>query len=297
VAPGQTVTLTAVSGPQGASYWTATAGNHTLTAHVDDVNRIAESDETNNLASQTFSVSNGKPDLVIEGLSGFDTTPNPGDNLTFSVTVKNVGTAPTPAGTTLGVGFSIDGKLVTWSDTDKTSLAPGTAVTLRANYGPTQHSYWTATLGTHTLTANVDDVNRIAESNENNNLASKTISVTKPDLVVTSIGGFSSTMARGTKITFSAVVKNVGTAPTPAGTLIGVGFKVDGRVVTWSATDKSSLAPGASVTLRANSGPSGIAYWKATAGTHTVTAHVDDVNRIAESNESNNILNRILGVR
>ena len=50
----------------------------------------------------------------------------------------------------------------------------------------------------------------------------------------------------------------------------------------------SSLAAGASVTLTANNGTNGINYWTATSGSHTVQAWVDDVNRIAESNENNN---------
>ncbi|PKL57049.1 MAG: glycosyl hydrolase, partial [Methanomicrobiales archaeon HGW-Methanomicrobiales-6] len=43
--------------------------------------------------------------------------------------------------------------------------------------GGTAGATWKATLGTHTVKANVDDVNRIAESNENNNVMSKEIVV------------------------------------------------------------------------------------------------------------------------
>ncbi|MDK2990525.1 MAG: hypothetical protein PWR16_2054, partial [Methanoculleus sp.] len=45
------------------------------------------------------------------------------------------------------------------------------------------------------------------------------------------------------------------------------------------------------VTLTANGGSAG-ATWKAVEGTHTVKANVDDVNRIAESNEANNVMNK-----
>jgi hypothetical protein len=58
--------------------------------------------------------------------------------------------------------------------------------------------------------------------------------------------------------------------------------------VSWSDTDTQSLAPGASVTLTANSGPSGIKTWNATSGVHTVQAWVDDVNRFNDVNRSNN---------
>src|SRR5262249_13945320 len=86
-----------------------------------------------------------------------------------------------------------------------------------------------------------------------------------------------------------------GTAATPNGIVEGIGFLVDGATVTWSSNYTSSIAPGSSVTLTANDGPSGN-MWTATAGTHTVQAFVDDVNRIAESNENNNTLSSTLTV-
>jgi len=91
-------------------------------------------------------------------------------------------------------------------------------------------------------------------------------------------------------VVFSCVVKNQGSVATPAGTIIGVQFAVDGVTtpINWSDTDTTSLAPGASVTLTANNGTNGVNYWTATSGSHSVQAWVDDVNRIGESNETNN---------
>jgi hypothetical protein len=54
--------------------------------------------------------------------------------------VKNIGTAPTPEGVVSGVAFTVDGKIVAWSDTVKSALAPGASVTCTANGGPG----WTA---------------------------------------------------------------------------------------------------------------------------------------------------------
>jgi fibronectin type 3 domain-containing protein len=114
----------------------------------------------------------------------------------------------------------------------------------------------------------------------------------QPDLIVTSISWTPNPIAAGNQVVFSCVVKNQGTAATPAGTTIGVQFAVDGATspINWSDTDTTSLAPGASVTLTANNGTNGVNYWPATSGSHTVQAWVDDVNRIAESNENNNKL-------
>ena len=232
------------------------------------------------------------PDLVVTSIA--KPTATAGSPVQFSATVKNQGTAATPAGVIIGVQFQVDAKSAfTWSDTDKTSLAPGASVTLTANGGQAGAS-WTATTGTHSVRAYVDDVNRIGESNEANNIltspfttsAAAPIPPAMPDLVVT--GMTPPTATAGGPVQFAATVKNQGTAATPAGVIIGVQFQVDAKsAFTWSDTDKTSLAAGASVTLTANGGQSG-ATWTATAGTHTVRALVDDINRIAEANETNN---------
>jgi len=48
--------------------------------------------------------------------------------------------------------------------------------------------------------------------------------------------------------------------------------------VTWSDTFTGPLAPGDSVVVTADNGPTGSATWSALTGTHTVVATVDDVN-------------------
>lgn len=76
----------------------------------------------------------------------------------------------------------------------------------------------------------------------------------------------------------------------------GVSFRMDGVEVSWSDTSVSLLAPGQSVTLSANGGPRS-ARWTAKAGSQTVVAVVDPMNRIPnESNESNNSLKKALQV-
>jgi hypothetical protein len=111
-----------------------------------------------------------------------------------------------------------------------------------------------------------------------------------PDLIITSFETNPTVPVADKPVTFSAIVKNQGTAPTPEGVIIGVAFNVDGKEVAWSDAYKTSLAPGASVTLTSNGGPSGSAAWIATSGTHSPSATVDDLNRIKESNKSNNTM-------
>ena len=294
IAAGASVTLTANSGPSGKSSWTATSGTHMVQVVIDDTSLITESNETNNTYNKsiTISGSTGTPDLVVTDITYSPASPSDGNAVMLSAVVKNQGTGATPAGSISGVLFTVDGTTVNWSDNNTSSIAAGASVTLTATGGPNSKATWTAVGGTHTLSAQVDDVNRIAESNETNNTYSESLTVgggaTTPDLVVTDITYNPATPQTGNEVTFSAVVKNQGTGATTAGTICGMLFSVDGTAVNWSDNYTSSIAAGASVTLTATGGSSSKTSWTATTGTHTFTALVDDINRITESNDSNN---------
>ena len=121
----------------------------------------------------------GKPDLVVTDISWTPANPATGNAVTLKATIKNQGDAPTPAGVKHGVLFTFDDGAAgsgVWSDAHTTAIAPGASVTVTAN-GGSAGATWKAVEGTHTVKANVDDVNRIAESNENNNVMSKEIVV------------------------------------------------------------------------------------------------------------------------
>ncbi len=122
-----------------------------------------------------------RPDLVVTDVSWSPSNPRTGEPIRFSATIKNQGSAPTPADTIHGVAFSIDGKKYTWSDDSTASLAPGASRTLTANGGISGHTdgTWLSTAsGTFTLEAWVDDATRITESDEGNNKLVKTLTVT-----------------------------------------------------------------------------------------------------------------------
>ena len=298
IAAGASVTLTANSGPSGKSTWTATAGTHTIQAVIDDVSLIAESNESNNTYSKSFTVGGttqtGTPDLVVTDITYTPATPQTGNEVTFSAVVKNQGTGATPSGTICGVLFSVDGTSVNWSDNYTSSIAAGASVTLTATGGPNSKSSWTATTGTHTFTALVDDINRISESNDSNNSYSKSVTINqspKPDLIVTDVTWAPASPAAGASVTFSAVVKNQGTAATASGTACNVSFYVDGTKVSAVANYTTSIAVGATVTLTQTSGS-----WSATNGVHTIRADVDDTNLISELDENNNSCNKSMTI-
>ena len=89
---------------------------------------------------------------------------------------------------------------------------------------------------------------------------------------------------------FTSTVKNQGTVATPAGTTIDVAYSMDGIYRTWGGVTRP-LAAGASITI----GTQGVPYTIPT-GTHTITAWVDDENRFAEANETNNKLTQSITI-
>ena len=139
----------------------------------------------------------------------------------------------------------------------------------------------------------VKAVDSAGTSTASNEAAGTPSSTSLPDLIVTGISWTPNPLtAAGNQVVFTAVIKNIGTGPTPSGTIVGVQFAVDGNesVITWNDKDTTSLVAGGTVTLTATGGTNSINYWPATAGSHTVQAWVNDVDRFNESNLNNNKL-------
>lgn len=113
-----------------------------------------------------------------------------------------------------------------------------------------------------------------------------------PDLVVLAINSTPNAPSPGQATTFSASVKNQGTAATAAGVAHVVTFQVGANTYTGN-TYTSSIAAGATVTISVNAGQT----WPAPVGLNqVVTATIDPTSTIAESNETNNTLTRSYNV-
>lgn len=130
------------------------------------------------------------PDLVVTSTQWAPVQTVAGQQVRFTAVITNKGKAATPEGVISGVGFAIDGKLQTWSDTTTFAIQPGQSVTVTANSGPTASATWQATAGRHTLRAFVDDAARIKETREDNNTRTATLDVASGLSVQTSAGGF-----------------------------------------------------------------------------------------------------------
>ncbi len=116
--------------------------------------------------------------------------------------------------------------------------------------------------------------------------------VRKADLLVTDIQWTAAHTPpqEGEAITLKAVVKNNGTAASPAG-VHKVSFRVNGQEIAASTLPTTtSIAAGASATLTAN------AAWSTANGTYSLTAIVDPDNTLAEFNDGNNSFSKSITV-
>ena len=102
-----------------------------------------------------------------------------------------------------------------------------------------------------------------------------------PNATLSSLGVVA---ANGGSVTATTVVKNTG-----ATTLSNLATQVLDGTKQVGAVTVAGLAPGASKTVTVT--------WKATKGTHTVTSSVDPTNKVAESNEADNKLQKVVAVK
>jgi hypothetical protein len=171
---------------------------------VSAINAFGESTNSSKV-SATPTV--GLPDVVVTTLTWTPAGPLfAPTNVVFTATVLNQGSAATPSDPSqgIGVGFLVDGVQYAWAGADTTSLAPGASVMLNASDGPNGGNYWTATPGTHTVTAVVDDINRFPEGNENNNTLDRPLTVYVPSYAINSGGSAAGTFAADAYWTGSA---------------------------------------------------------------------------------------------
>jgi len=265
-------------------------GSYYIAAITDSRSDVAESNENNNsFAGNPISVGSVMPDLVATSVSG-PASGSPGDQIQTTVVVKNQGTAGS-GGFSVNVYLSSDATITT-SDPQVGSdslgsLAVGGQQTLIIN--GTIPS--TLSSGSYYLGAIVDSGYSVSESNEDNNsLAGNQISigVGLPDLMATSVSG-PPNGSQGERIPVTVVVRNQST--TSSG-----GFEVsfylssdqtitnrDTKIATISL---NGLEGNTEQTVTIN----GKVHPKLPSGDYFVGAIVDSGDKVAESDEDNNVL-------
>lgn len=267
---------------KAVSPWTASLGQHTLTAVVDDINRYPEVSETNNTLAIGFTVeprpAPGLADTVVQDIV-FERL-NSGQ-IRLAALVVNAGSADTAA--EVGVAFFVDDRYTTFGIIPP--LKAGEAKTVRANDR-------LALTGSHKITAIVDDINRYPESNEQNNTRVEQIDFGQPpqpqlaDVIILNATVGQGYFNAGDNVYFEAQVRNVGTAAT--GDVVGVAFFINGQQITYGST--GVMAAGETRLVRS------VTTWRAVAGTHRLLAVADDVNRFPELSENNNSFELIFQV-
>ena len=120
------------------------------------------------------------PDLVVSRLDIVPAAPAEGEPVTYVAMVENRGNAPVEPGIVLGVKFQVDGKTVCWSDNVRGPLAPGQCVNVRPSGGPDGAASMVLAPGLHQVTAIGDDVDRIVESDEENNRFTRAVTIAGP---------------------------------------------------------------------------------------------------------------------
>ncbi|MCA9344208.1 hypothetical protein KC946_00035 [Candidatus Saccharibacteria bacterium] len=120
--------------------------------------------------SITISIKNSKPNLVISSLVVSPENPKAGDQVTITAKVRNSGSDNIASGVSISNLFKLDSSNLN---------NPLTISGLNLNTEKTITTNWTATRGSHTITAVADQNNTIVEANESDNQSSKTIKVYK----------------------------------------------------------------------------------------------------------------------
>ncbi len=255
-------------------------GQHTLWVGADNYGQTAESNETNNWRSITFTVTAPpQADLEVSSLGLGAASMAQGQNLGFVYTVVNNG----PGQSNVGYGgFYIDtldaAHFQGFNLTDP--LGWGASRTLFNGFNTSNLS-----VGQHTLWVGADNYGQTAESNETNNWRSITFTVTAPpqaDLEVSSLGLGAASMAQGQNLGFVYTVVNNG----PGQSNVGYGgFYIDtldaAHFQGFNLTDP--LGWGASRTLFNGFNTSNLSV-----GQHTLWVGADNFGQTSESNETNN---------
>ncbi|WP_436527403.1 discoidin domain-containing protein [Actinoplanes sp. HUAS TT8] len=217
------------------------------------------------------------PDLTVTGITTSPASPVETDAITLSATVRNAGTAASPAS---NVNFYLGTTKVGTASVG--ALAAGASSTVSASIGAKD-------AGTYAVSAVVDEANTVVETNDaNNSYNSPTSLVVAPvsssDLVASAVSWSPGNPSAGQTVSFSAILKNQGTAASGSGAHTVTVTVLNGSttVKTFTGSYTGTLAAGAS-------SPSiSLGTWTAVNGKYTVhTVVAVDTNELPVKQANN----------
>jgi hypothetical protein len=222
------------------------------------------------------------PDLTVTAMSFAPSAPVETDAVTLSATVRNAGTAASPAS---AVSFYLGATKVGTAGVG--ALAAGATGTVSTSIG-------TRTAGTYPLRAVVDEAGTVIEQNDANNEYTNPANlvvapVSSSDLVASAVNWSPGNPAAGSTVAFSVTLRNQGTVASAGGAhgvtltlLSDTGATVRAFTGSWTGT----LAAGAS------SPPIALGSWTAANGRYTVRVTVANDGNELPVKQANNTSER-----
>ncbi|WEH38233.1 CARDB domain-containing protein [Streptomyces sp. AM 2-1-1] len=218
------------------------------------------------------------PDLTVSDLTWSPASPSESDSVTVNATVRNAGSASSPATT---VDVSLEGQVV--GSASVNALAPGASATVAVSAGkrPT---------GSYSVSAVVDPTDTVVELDNSNNsrTAPSKLVVTQspgPDLQVTAISSTPTSPAVGAAVSFTVSVHNRGTTAANSSTVTRL------QVESTTLNGTTGAVPAGGTVIVPISGT-----WTAKSGGANLTATADATGVLAETNENNNVFSRAIVV-
>ena len=241
-----------------------------------------------------------EPDLVINNFSLSNTNIRPGDSVSVSYSVNNIGNGSTGASFSTAFYLSTD-STITSSDTlltadDISVLNAGS--TVDRNYNLSLPNSLGLSAGTYYIGAIADYNNSISESNESNN-TSNTVRITipeiRPDLTIDSFSLSNNTIRQGDSVSVSYSVNNRGNGSTGSGFSNAFYLSTDNNITTddirLGVDNMSALNFGVTTDRIYNLAlPNNL---NLSSGIYYIGAIADYNNTNDESNDSNNTFNAI----
>jgi len=212
LAPGEAVSVTVFT------YGFATRGNHEVYAYADLGCLREESNETNN-AFGPVGVTVGPPllpDLEVDSITPDPAEPPAREPVTFTVRVRNAGTADMTGVSSLAV--YTDHVPSDCSDSDWANTAQIPPLATGAYTDVVVVTYGFATPGSYTVAAFADHTCLLREGHENNNQYVIGVDVGQPllpDLAVTGLTTDPEDPPAREYVTYTVHISNTGTAPSP----------------------------------------------------------------------------------
>ena len=293
-----------------------TAGTHSITMKIDTGATVAESNESDNIYSKSISVTApvtplpnlapvtpaGWSDSIVIAKSAGTTTDATGllttDTLFVDFAFGNL-SQTVAAGAAFDVQLLVDNTVVK-TVTQAAGLGFNSTQTLSVNIG-------SLAAGSHTISMSIDVTNSVAESNEADNIYTRSISVAAPNTGLPNLAPF-----KPSQWSDSIVVSRVtGTNTDDVALLPTDTLYVDFAYANFSQTVATNAAFSTqllvdNVVVKTVTQNAGLGFFYITTqdvnigslagGQHTISMKIDSGNTVAESNESDNVFTKTITV-